>query len=75
MILHVKVDGMQTVVLGYGPGKSGEPMAIVPFVTPGGQYSLKAVKLYDIEVLDLPKKLVKRLRRQRREESHVTKDE
>ena len=67
MIVTVKVDGLRTVILGYAPGAKGEPVAIVPALTPDGTIILKHAKLSEIEVEGLPKKLVKRLQRQREE--------
>ena len=64
MIVTVKVDGLRTVILGYAPGLKGEPVAIVPALTPDGTIILKHAKLSEIEeVVGLPKKLVKRLQR------------
>jgi hypothetical protein len=65
MIIPVRVDDkVDTVIIGWAPGKNGEPMAVVPWPIPEGGYGARAVKLSDIRFLRLPEKLQRKLRRQ-----------
>ncbi len=66
MLLPVTVDGLETAIVGYGPGKAGEPVAIVVWRNPNGRFSPRAVKLSDCEILRLPEKLKRRLRKARK---------
>lgn len=54
------VDGVPTVVVGYGPGKTG-PLAIVIWKTPDGGYCLRSASLEDVKPQGLPKKLRRQL--------------
>ncbi len=56
MLLPATVDGVCTAIVGYGPGKTG-PMAIVIWKSPDGGYCLRDVKLSDVTLRGLPKKL------------------
>ena len=60
MRLIVRVQGQLSAIVGYGPGANGVPMAIV--VLDGG---LTAISLNDIELLNVPHKLRKKLKKAR----------
>lgn len=52
MKLPCQVNGKPALIVGYGPGKKGRPMAIV--ITAG---ALRAVRLRDIVLGELPEEL------------------
>ena len=54
MKILCKVHGKPAMIVGYGPGRKGRPMAIV--VTKG---KLEAVRLRDIDLSDVPQDLGK----------------
>lgn len=62
MRLVVRVHDQLALIIGYGPGENGQPKAIC--VLDGG---LTAVSLAEIELLSVPHKLRKRLKKTRRE--------
>jgi hypothetical protein len=71
MLIPVRVDDkIDTIIIGWGPGKNGEPMAIVPWPIPEGGYGPRAVRLIDIKFPRLPEKLQRKLRRQAKKLRH-----
>ena len=54
MKILCKVHGKPAMIVGYGPGKKGRPVVIV--ITQG---QLKAVRLKDVNLADLPQDLGK----------------
>ena len=52
MKLPCRVAGKAALIVGYAPGRKGRPMAMV--ITQG---ALKAVRLKDIELAELPERL------------------
>lgn len=63
MILLVEVDGIKTAIVGYAPGKNGEPVAIVIWQNLDGKSTLRHVKVSDCHPLNLPRKLERQLKR------------
>jgi hypothetical protein len=62
MMILCKVGDVETAIVGYGPGKNG-PQAIVPWMDKEGQYTLKAVPLSECQILNLPPKIEKKLKK------------
>jgi hypothetical protein len=58
MILHVVVDGKPAVVVGYGPGKDGRPLAIVA----GLDAALRAVPLVECVLSQAQRKVVRHIK-------------
>lgn len=71
MLLLVNIDGIETAIVGYAPGKGGEPMAIVPWQCPNGEFVPRAVRLSECHLLNLPEKLERRLRKQRKKKDVI----
>lgn len=72
MLLLCKVDDIETAIVGYGPGKNGQPMAIVPWICPDGTYVPRAVTLSDVKLIGLPEKLQRKLKRARKQQKDHT---
>jgi len=62
MKLYCKVGDIETLVIGYGPGKTG-PLAIVPWQNKNGDYVLKSVALDQCIITKIPEKLKRKLRK------------
>lgn len=61
MRLPVRVRDQLTFIVGYGPGTNGKPMAIV--ILDG---HLDAVGLEEIELIHIPRRMERKLRRARK---------
>jgi hypothetical protein len=71
MLIPVRVDDkIDTVIIGWGPGKNGKPMAIVPYPIPAGGFVPLAVELSQCKFIRLPDKLQRKLRRQAKKLRH-----
>lgn len=70
MLLLCKVDDVETAIVGYGPGKNGQPMAIVPWLCPDGTYVPRAVTLSDVKLIGLPEKLQRKLKRAQKQQGN-----
>lgn len=65
MLIPVRVDDkIDTVIIGYGPGKNGKPKAIVIWPVPAGGYAPLDVELSQCRFIKLPEKIERKLRRQ-----------
>ena len=67
MLLLCKVEGVETAIIGYAPG----PVAIVPWTYPDGITRPRDVKFSEIELINLPDKLQRRLRRKSKKREKV----
>ena len=59
-IIPARVDGIDTVIIGFGPGPKA-PLAIVVWQAPDRSYHPRAVPLSDIELTRLPRKFRQKL--------------